>query len=408
MHANMFKSVTRSDHLTGAVSMNSCWAIDRQGLGVLCDYLSGTDGFASVAANKIGDLQSYINSVRIYPVDIRACGDLLSDSVPTQIKAGPFPTTSAGFLLKNYMSKPIVYDIDMTSAISYNNNFLDYSPFRTYELYLPFYGVVPLEPQKFIIERSGNEHVHISAEYIINFLTGSANITLYSYIENNGVKSDYIMMFEDSCKIGEDFPWGMDNTAGKLVDMALTGVKSALSFGMGISSAVSVPPNAPAKPQAPKALAPRGRGRPSKKRLAEEEAYAKRYTQYMVKLGQYNEAMEQGGIDTSTVLDTSFSAANGLLNILSFKSAGVQGNPASGGIPFLGYDKMYLIVKNAHIHEINNYAHYVGHPVADEIKLSEHHGLCVMSRVYMEGMSGVLASELNEIEDYLLSGVILP
>lgn len=68
-------------------------------------------------------------------------------------------------------NNPYFADINFDSLITKFNDFRDYPPFRTFELYLPYVGIVPIDARKFYGK-------YLSVEYLVDIFTGMATVLL--------------------------------------------------------------------------------------------------------------------------------------------------------------------------------------------------------------------------------------
>lgn len=73
------------------------------------------------------------------------------------------------------------------------NDFRDYPPYRTFELYIPYVGIVPIDQRKFYGKYFG-------VDYIIDYYSGTALVVLYTATQASGNDIDIVETYD--CPIG--------------------------------------------------------------------------------------------------------------------------------------------------------------------------------------------------------------
>lgn len=99
---------------------------------------------------------------------------------------------STDFSLANVRGRYIEHTCGLVTVSANHNNFLDYAPYTTCTMYLPFVGEVEIDP----INVVGKE---ISVNYIIDILDGSATCV----VQNN---TDSLNIGYYQCQVGFDVP----------------------------------------------------------------------------------------------------------------------------------------------------------------------------------------------------------
>lgn len=89
--------------------------------------------------------------------------------------------------------KPSFPWVNFNGLITIFNDFRDYPPYRTYELYIPFIGIVPIDQRKFYGK-------YFRVEYIVDYLTGTATALLETATDSNGTGIVIVDSFD--CNIG--------------------------------------------------------------------------------------------------------------------------------------------------------------------------------------------------------------
>lgn len=131
-------------------------------------------------------------SLRLYPFDISA---KINSPVSQTISIGRTETPITGFLLAN--DTECIFDLGECTFFAYNGNFLDYSPYTTAEMYIPFIGKFPIDTEIFM------GHT-ISIKLIADYQTGAATAIVFC---------DQIPVIYKSGVIGIDIPVTADNAA---------------------------------------------------------------------------------------------------------------------------------------------------------------------------------------------------
>lgn len=166
--------------------------------GFLCSITSGqiSELFENASDNII--------SMRIYPFNIIDTLDIPSTAGAVSVKIGNLEVKYKGSTL---------YAYEISSAEKYNfsagsfdvpgatDSYLDLSPYTQYELFLPYYGYLSIDPAEI-------NNYHIDIEYIIDFNSGGATIVLQRQpiSENSYNKEKYEIFRIIDCKIAIDIP----------------------------------------------------------------------------------------------------------------------------------------------------------------------------------------------------------
>ena len=166
--------------------------------GFLCSITSGqiSDLFENASDNIV--------SMRMYPFNIIDTLDIPSKPGDVPVKIGNLEVKYKGETLWAY---------EISSARKYNfsagsfdvpgatDSYLDLSPYTQYELFLPYYGYLSIDPAEI-------NNYHIDIEYIIDFNSGNATIVLQRQpiSENNYNKEKYEIFRIIDCKIAIDIP----------------------------------------------------------------------------------------------------------------------------------------------------------------------------------------------------------
>ena len=166
--------------------------------GFLCSVTSGqiSELFENASDNII--------SMRMYPFNIIDTLDIPSKPGDVPVKIGNLEVKYKGETLWAY---------EISSARKYNfsagsfdvpgatDSYLDLSPYTQYELFLPYYGYLSIDPSEI-------NNYHVDIEYIIDFNSGDATIVLQRQpiSENSYKKEKYEIFRIIDCKIAIDIP----------------------------------------------------------------------------------------------------------------------------------------------------------------------------------------------------------
>ena len=199
--------------------------------GFLCSITSGqiSDLFENASDNII--------SMRMYPFNIIDTLDIPSKPGDVPVKIGNLEVKYKGDTLWAY---------EISSAEKYNfsagsfdvpgatDSYLDLSPYTQYELFLPYYGYLSIDPAEI-------NNCHIDIEYIIDFNSGGATIVLQRQpiSENSYKKEKYEIFRIIDCKIAIDIPLLGSNASEVLRNNLTTGASVLGSIVTAAGSAMT-------------------------------------------------------------------------------------------------------------------------------------------------------------------------
>ena len=191
------------------------------------DYINGLtfESLIELIANKPAD---FITSIRIYPFDFNTAdsGHVVTD---TSIKLGRYECdlgTGGGSvecykLTDGYKTH---FNLGTYTFTPYFNNFLDYTPYTKYELYLPYCGFVDMDATEY----TGKT---ISIDYILDYTQGSC-LAVVSDITN---ENDHVVLFSKKGIIGVPITWQATNS-GQVVRGVVSTAISTLGMAAGNAS----------------------------------------------------------------------------------------------------------------------------------------------------------------------------
>ena len=185
-----------------------------------------TDVIANTLTGMYGNLTQCITGIRKFPISDEYL--ISSRSASNNIKVGRYTYDNNGGGVSNCskIDSGLLSDVlvaSITISPKYNN-FVDYSPYTTLQLYLPFIGVIPLDTNMLM---GRTLEIYASA----SLYTGEIQYTVYSHNEQmntNTLLGIYIGM------CGIDVPYSLDD-ALSIFSNASNSVTSAISAISGIS-----------------------------------------------------------------------------------------------------------------------------------------------------------------------------
>ena len=199
------------------------------------DYINGLT-LESVPELVANDPASFITSIRIYPFDFYTA-DTVHVAQDNNIKLGRYDcqlNASIGDVPVGGISEYCYrlaggykthFNLGTYTFTPYFNNFLDYTPYTKYELYLPYCGFVDMDATEY----TGKT---ISIDYILDYTQGSC-LSVVSDITNS---DDHVVLFSKRGTIGIPITWQATNS-GQVIRGAVTTAMSTLGMAAGNASA---------------------------------------------------------------------------------------------------------------------------------------------------------------------------
>lgn len=213
--------------LNGLGVFSNYYAIAKNGVDQLNDFLWNSD--ETVIDDLLNSLKLFgqspidaIISLRLYPFNFMQL--LPSTAVTEEIVLGRVATGVSAWKLPS----------DCTTTLNLGsiylprkyNNFLDYAPYSSYSLYIPFCGVVNLNPNIFL------DH-YVSVRMVVDVTTGKCTAIVYVGSDNDyGVPIQYVdgmigveipVTAENMGKLGAAVLEAVGNTAAATVSTGVAG-----------------------------------------------------------------------------------------------------------------------------------------------------------------------------------------
>lgn len=172
-----------------------------------------------------------IVSLKVFPFDIPC------DSTDTSIIVGNVSLSPAtGRLLTDGTYKKrngiALWNSLIKDGFSGNLKYLNYSPYTTVELYLPFVGLreLPVDTLMHFAEDSGN----LIITYYIDLITGDATVVVHLQNDNLIESTDTAPLLLEHCNVAIDVPISAQNQNQVLATYAQNALSAGFSIGNGL------------------------------------------------------------------------------------------------------------------------------------------------------------------------------
>lgn len=272
-----------------------------------------------------------------------------------------------------YNTKYIDKVIGSFTIQSKYNNFLDYSPYTTVEMYLPFYGFIDLDTN-LIIDRTCDIH------YVIDIVSGNTKIKIIDSITKR-------IYYTVNCQVGVQISMTSSNIAEKIRNIATT----AISIGAGVVGLGTA--NSLSALNAPRMYTPRT-GRVTK-------AYAKYSASEGLKSTQRN-----ANFVSETTSDIVSSMQNHIKSGAASNEITEWADFDIGSTAIYNF-KIYWRVRRITPITIDNYNRLIGKPSAVSGVVKNFLGYTEISACHFENLYDCLTDEINIIEDSFRNGIII-
>lgn len=310
-----------------------------------------------LASGQYGDIFSFltknpmeaISSLRIYPINLRGLlgntgafqptNEVTLLNTPIRLDTAIYNYIGNYQQVLNNLKIPMVKDYHITRKY---NNFLDYAPYTTLRLYLPYIDMISLNVSE-VMDK------YISVTYVLDLMTG--NVTGVVEVRDS-VGAPKRVIAQVSGMLGMDIPLGQVNVQEmtlKNLTNTINLASSGLSLLIGASSGNGV-------------------------------------------------ASAIGGI--GLLKSTTIGAIEA--NQEHHTKAKASGDFTSFYMP----QEVYLVRETINSEPID-YANTKGRPMGKQVTLGDLSGYTKVGKVHLEGFGYATSQELEEIENYLLDGVIL-
>ncbi len=225
----------QTPQLNGLGVFSNYYAMRKQGIDILNDFLWNSD--ETVIDDILNSLKLFgqspidaIVSLRLYPFDFTTL--IPSSLTPENIILGRVDTGVSGYRIPSDCST--VLNLGSIYLPRKYGNFLDYSPYSSYSLYIPFCGVVNLNPNIFL------DH-YVSVRMVVDVTTGKCTAIIYvGSADDYGVPVQYVdgmigveipVTAENMGKLGAAVLEAVGNTAIAAISTGVAGAAFAAVGG---------------------------------------------------------------------------------------------------------------------------------------------------------------------------------
>lgn len=227
------EEVEMGDPKLGTVGVfNRCYAVNATELEALSNYLWNVDettfekilkGLQLIGVNPI----DAIISVILFPFEI-------ADGQPSDIRIGVVDTEITGVQI-DYTSVR-VFDLGTCYFYRKYKNYLDYEPYTTASLYIPYVGVIPISVAEYTRK-------YINVKMAVDLLTGSGQVVVYAggipvIYRNCKVGCQIAVTGQDSSRIASNYINAVTELASGVAGVA-GGVASGNAMG-ALGSAANI------------------------------------------------------------------------------------------------------------------------------------------------------------------------
>lgn len=334
----------------GRVNFNSVYALTGAQVNDLLDYFN-TSSF-------IDDLKLLFNtpienviSLRVFPFDIKANSDITEPPADTGIVIGNVNTNILGYSMDFQNLKVLEAGYFVFPKRYFN--FLDYAPYTSIELFLPYIGFINIDPQLVL-----GKITYI--DYVADIATGKCTAFI-SVAEGSASENKEIIMTCDGT-IGHELQIG----GGQGAEIA----RNMLKLGVGVTAGVVT------------AVATSGA----------------------------STALQAGevGAKASAVATGASILGNTAVNAITAGQVHItKGGVSQPTVSAYAPQTPYAIITRPNIITPSTYNHDYGKPSGKSAVLGSLTGFTVVDSIHVEGLATATSDEVAEVERLLKQGVIL-
>ena len=341
----------------------------------LCDFANKL----ITGGTSLSDLTTYLFSnpnealINLIMLPIELTSDKVKKYATREIKLGKGKLDIPDNYFAEYIydTKYItIYGGSINISRKYNN-FLDYSPYTTIEIYIPFYGFFTVDTNIVM-----NKIIHIY--YIVDIVSGAADIQIKD--------GDNNILYVLNCQLGIVISLTTDNVSEKLRNASLLGIKTMSDIiTMGTSSNIN-------SIKAPRKYTPRT-GRLTakyKKYSAIKEAE---------EMGSFGNFICNNTADVVQALQSHITSGSSSNNITEWNNLIIEGEE-------LRY-KLFARIRHVQPIILDDYNYLVGKPAAVIDLIKNFLGYTEVSSCHIEGIGNANNTELSIIENSLKDGIII-
>lgn len=344
----------------GETKMASRWAMDKDNVNTLINQL-GSSNFIENIPKLFDNPMQNILSLKCYPFDVKTWSGYARTLPDAPVVINTVTLSGVYGCEIQPDNTYAVLNVGDTYILRPHNSFLDYAPYTTYEVFLPYIGSTNLDNNLV-----AGKYLHI--RYAVDLRTGA--LTAYLLVsEGLNDTANFKLISQHDGHIGIDVPvaGGSGLNLDKAMISALTSIGSKTgglmtTLASGIVSDV--------------------------KNIGKDKPYQS--NPYVI------------GLSVGALLST----VGELAPNTSLVNKGGGGTPNTG---IYGPQNAILYITTVVLAEPSNYAHSYGRPLNATKTLSQLSGYTTVASVHIEGVGFNTATETEklQIETFLKSGVIL-
>ena len=334
----------------GRVNFNSIYAMTGTQVNDLLEYFN--------TSTFIDDLKLLFNtpienvvSLRVFPFDIKGNSDITETPEDTGIVIGNVNTNILGYSMDFQNLKVLEAGYFVFPKRYFN--FLDYAPYTSIELFLPYIGFVNIDPQLVL-----GKITYI--DYVADLATGKCTVFI-SVADGDSSENKEIIMTCDGT-IGHELQIG----GGQGAEIARNMLKLGVGVTAGVVSAVA--------------------------------------TSGLSATAQVADA----GVKASNIATGASILGSTAVNAITAGQVHItKGGVSQPTISAYAPQSPYAIITRPNIIIPSSYNHDYGKPSGKTATLGSLSGFTVVDSIHVEGLATATADEVTEVERLLKQGVIL-
>lgn len=191
------------------------YAVSYDNVNNLRSFLWDDDFLSNLRKLTTSPIENIV-SCRMFPFNIYQHDT--SGLIASGVNIGNIASNISGFKIKPTYN--CLFDLGFIKINEYFGDFCDYSPYTTIDLYLPYYGLIPLD-----VDEVMNETIHLY--YVVDITTGDCTSLLFSH---------NTMIDTRTFKIGVEVPMTSSDASSYYRNLINASVSGASQISMGGSN----------------------------------------------------------------------------------------------------------------------------------------------------------------------------
>lgn len=335
---------------SGRVDFNSVYAMTGTQVNNLLNYFN-TSTFLDDIKLLFNTPIDNVVSLRVFPFDIKANSNVSNAHEDTAIVIGNVQTNVFGYSMDSQTLK--VLEAGYFVFPKMYSNFLDYAPFTSIEIYLPYIGFINIDPQLVLDKRT-------YIDYVADIATGKCTAFISVADKDTPDNKEIIMSCDGT--IGHELQIG----GGQGAEIA----RNMLKLGVGVTAGVVT-------------------------------AVATHGASAAVQAGE-------AGVKASSVAAGASILGSTAINAITAGQVHItKGGACQPTISAYAPQTPYAIITRPKTAIPLTYNYFYGKPSGKTAFLSNLTGFTIVDSIHMEGLTTATSDEVTEIETLLKQGVIL-